>query len=462
VRLDDHASRRERALKVAIVGAGPSGLFAAEGLVDRLGTGVDVDVLDRLPTPYGLVRYGVAPDHPTIKSVVNALQAILEVSNVRFLGGIEVGTDLPITDLARCYDAIVYATGAPRTRCLGIPGETLKGSVSASDLVNWYNGHPDTIADFDLQAKSVAVLGAGNVALDLARILTRDYTELAQTDIPSPVLERLRHSAVHDVHLIARRGPEFAKFSSKELRELGKIDGIHRTVERGELAAALNGNFDRATAAKIALFDSWSTEPSRPHARNVHFRFSLRPVEIVGTTHVEGLILERTAVNDRGLGVGTGDFVSIPVQLVVAAVGYHGAALPDVPFDDRSGTVPNRLGRVCDAIDGPEIAGQYVTGWLKRGPVGVIGTNKVDSHETISALIDDCSQQERPPRESIDSVLDARGHPWIPYAGWQNIDRAEISRGAAEGRSRSKISDWRTLKHAAMNPGAAMSVEASG
>jgi ferredoxin/flavodoxin---NADP+ reductase len=445
-----------RALRVGVVGAGPSGLFAAEELLDQLGDGVQVDVIDRLPTPYGLVRYGVAPDHPTIKSVVSTLRGILESDRVRFVGGIKLGEDLAVSDLRRCYDAVIYATGAPRARSLGIPGEHLRGSVSASDLVNWYNGHPDAGASFELDAESVAVLGAGNVALDVGRILTRDYRDLAQTDMPVSVLDNLRRSNVKEVHLIARRGPEFAKYSSKELRELGKVESVDKIICPEDLAAPSPRDLDRAARANLAVFEGWRNESPRAGARKIHLRFSLRPVEIIGNGRVEQLILERTTVDESGQACGTAEFVAIKVQMVVRAVGYLGVGPSGVPFDEESGRVPNLLGRVVH-LDGVTAPGQYVTGWLKRGPSGVIGTNKVDARETVGALIDDCRDLPRPARQSLESVLQHAGRRWTTYGGWQNIDRAELARGRAEGRARSKIADWCELNDIAMNVRADMS-----
>jgi ferredoxin/flavodoxin---NADP+ reductase len=438
-----------RPLKIAVVGAGPSGLFAAGALVERLGDRVWVDVIDRLLTPYGLVRYGVAPDHPTIKSVVSALEVVLESGGVRFLGGVDFGRDIVVDDLRRCYDAVVYAAGAPQARRLCIPGEDLQGSVSATDLVNWYNGHPDAMGDFGIEAESVVVIGAGNVALDVGRILTRDYEDLAKTDMPDAVLARLRDNTVRNVHLVARRGAEFAKYSSKELRELGRVASVDRIVHADELPAPNARDVDRATKANLDLFDQWCEEAARPTARKVHLRFGLQPVKIVGDGRVEEVVFERTAVGENGTVMGTGEFTSIDAQVVVRAVGYLGVELAGVPFDERTGTVPNVAGRVVTP-GGGVVSGEYVTGWLKRGPSGVIGTNKVDAGETVAALIEDLDDLPRPERDPVESVLDGSGRQWVTYEGWQLIDRAEVARGQAQGRQRSKISDWRTLSGIAM------------
>jgi ferredoxin/flavodoxin---NADP+ reductase len=453
---ENAANESRPRLRIAVVGAGPSGLFAVEELLRVIGGGVLIDVIDRLPTPYGLVRYGVAPDHPTIKSVIGALEVILESEQVRFLGGIELGAHLRVDDLRRCYDAVVYAMGAPRARALQIPGEDLPGSISATDLVAWYNGHPDAQPDVDLDAESVAVLGAGNVALDVGRLLTRDYADLARTDMPPPVLSTLRRSRVTDVHLVGRRSPEFARYSSKELRELGKLSSVDKVVYPDELTLTSSHDLDRMTKANLAQLQGWSAEAPRAGARKVHLRFSLRPAAIIGDRRVEGLVLERTTVDECGNLVGTAEFTTLEVQMIVRAVGYLGAELSGVPFDCKRGTVPNVVGRVTDGQGGPVRVGEYVTGWLKRGPSGVIGTNKLDSHETIGALVDDAPHLPRGRREPLESVLEQADHRWTTYAGWQRIDRAEIARGEAEGRNRSKISDWQALIDVAAG-GSAMS-----
>lgn len=439
-------SERSGPFRVAIIGAGPAGLFAAEELVLNADVAVNVDLFDRLPVPYGLVRYGVAPDHPNIKSVVSALQTVLEHPNVRFLGGIEFGSTIGRSELRRCYDAIIYATGAPKDRSLGIPGEDLAGSISATEMVAWYNGHPDATEQLDFNAKTAIVLGAGNVALDVCRILTREYEGLAQTDMPQGVLRRLRRRGLRDVHLIARRAPEFVKFSSKELRELGALASVNRIVNLNDIVVSEDAVLTRAAASNLQIFRRWSEEPTdRSLAASIHLRFSLRPIEIVGNDHVEAVVFERTAIDQHGNIGGTGELVEIPTQLVIRAVGYRGIALPEVPFDEVKGIIPNDAGRVVDNGKRTIVQGEYVTGWLKRGPSGVIGTNKLDSRETVAAVKADLVANTAGRRESIDQVLESKGAQWSEYSGWKSIDAAELARGAAEGRTRSKIHDWPTL-----------------
>ena len=439
-------------LRVAVVGAGPAGLYAAEALVLEPGLGqVRVDVLDRLPAPYGLVRYGVAPDHPTIKSVVSSLAAILQEPAVRFLGNLAVGTDVHRSDLASCYDAVIYATGAPLDRRLGIPGEDLHGSVSATEFVAWYNGHPDAVADRALGATSVVVVGAGNVALDICRMLARPYADLAQTDVPSAVLTRFRANVARQVHLLARRGPEHARFSAKELRELGGVAGINVAVDPADLTCQDDSALDRRVTANLRLLREWSSRHGpADDARTVRFRFSCAPVEIVGSGRVEAVRVERTACDPvDGTTVGTGEFATIPAGLVVRAVGYRAAPVAGLPFDDALGIVSSTAGRV-HGTECSSGAGEYVAGWLKRGPTGVIGTNKADARETVQTMLGDLrSRRMRSSsgnRPALDDVLTARGLSVVPFAGWEAIDRAERALGASEGRLRSKIADWRTLR----------------
>jgi ferredoxin--NADP+ reductase len=395
-------------LNVAVVGSGPAGLYAAEALVKQaaalpLPVAVRVDVIDRLPTPYGLVRYGVAPDHKSIKSIAQYLRKVLESPDVRFVGGVHLGEDVTRDDLVAAYDAVIYATGAMRDRRLGIAGEDLPGSYAATDFVNWYCGHPDMdSATFTLDAESVAVIGVGNVAVDVARILARDPAELHTTDVPQPVLEALQASKVREVHMIGRRGPAYAKFTTKELRELAELPGVEVVVHAdeadltafdasGDSAALLES--DRRVRGNMVAIAKWAqgvpvaSAPSG-HERRLVVRFWLKPVEILGTERVSGIKLERTAIDASGAFAGTGEYETLDAQMVLRSVGYLSVPLPGVPFDERASVVPNALGRVLGA-DGSPLPGEYVAGWLKRGPTGVIGTNKSDAAETVRCLLED-------------------------------------------------------------------------
>ncbi len=390
-------------LQVGVVGSGPAGLYTAEALIKQAAAldppiSIRVDVLDRLPTPYGLVRYGVAPDHKSIKSIAEYLRNVLEHEGVSFIGGVHLGDDVTRDDLLAAYDAVVYATGAMRDRHLGIPGEDLPGSIAATDFVNWYCGHPDVDPSaFTLDAESVAVIGVGNVAVDVARILVRNPEELRETDVSQPVLEALMASKVREVHMIGRRGPAQAKFTTKELRELGELSGVDVVVGDGEAdlhAFDLTGDSarlaetDRHVRGNYAVISEWAGRSPAGSGRRLTVRFWLRPVEIQGGNGVEALVLERTRLDESGKLQGTGERETLDVQMVLRSVGYQSVPLAGVPFDERSSTVPNEAGRVLGP-DGQPLPGEYVAGWLKRGPTGVIGTNKSDAAETVRSLLAD-------------------------------------------------------------------------
>ena len=454
-------------LRVAVVGSGPAGLYTAEALIKQVaaragGPGVEVDVLDRLPTPYGLVRYGVAPDHTSIKSIAGYLQRVLEHPQVRFLGGVRFGTDVSREELLACYDAVVYATGAMRDRRLGVPGEDLPGSVAATDFVNWYCGHPDIDpAMFRLDAQAVAVIGVGNVAVDVARVLAKTAAELSHTDVPEPVLAALAASKVRDIHMIGRRGPAQAKFTTKELRELGELPGADIVVTPAEAdlaafdptgASARLAESDRHVRGNVAVIRDWAGRTPDGRPRRLSVRFWLKPVEIMGTERVTGLRLERTGLDESGRVVGTGEYEVLPVQMVLRSVGYQSVPLPGVPFDERSATVPNAEGRVLGP-EGTPRPGEYVAGWLKRGPTGVIGTNKSDAAQTVRTLLADLDggprsgAGTRPAR--LRDVLAARGLRPVSYEDWLGIEKRELELGAELSRGeRVKLCGWDALNAA--------------
>ncbi len=449
-------------LQVAVVGSGPAGIYTAEALIKQAAkldppAAVQVNVLDRLPTPYGLVRYGVAPDHPSIRSIADYLRTVLEHSDVRFLGGVHLGDDVTREDLLASYDAVVYATGAMRDRRMGIPGEDLPGSYAATDFVNWYCGHPDSdVGAFTLDAESVAVVGVGNVAVDVARILARDPAELRRTDIPQSVLEALMASKVREVHMIGRRGPAQAKFTTKELRELGELSGVDIVVQPDEIdldrfdptgqSAQLAEN-DRRVRGNLAVIQDWAGRaPGAGAERKLTVRFWLRPVEIDGTERVSGLTVERTRLDEQGKFTGTGEFETIPAQLVFRSVGYQSVPLPGVPFDERSYTVPNADGRVLGRRGAP-LPREYVAGWLKRGPTGVVGTNKSDAAGTVRSLLADLAgdggaASRRQSRDEFVAELAGRGVRPVSYADWLRVEQAEAELGSSLGRGeRVKIGD---------------------
>ncbi|WP_308250710.1 FAD-dependent oxidoreductase [Nonomuraea rhizosphaerae] len=414
-------------LRVAVIGSGPAGIYTAEALVKQAREPVGIDVIERLPTPYGLVRYGVAPDHTSIKSIANYLRKVLELPEVRFLGGVTLGDHLSVEDLLGAYDAVVYATGAMVDRRLGIPGEDLPGSVAATDFVNWYCGHPDVSPDaFTLDSPEVAVIGVGNVAVDVVRVLAKTADELSSTDVPHDVLERLGDSQVKAIHMIGRRGPEHAKFTLKELRELGELANADVCV-RDDEAVVLGGDFPRQIRGNIDVLQSWAARGPVGRPRRLDVRFWLRPVEILGTDRVEGLRLERTRLSEEGRVVGTGEFETLPVGMVLRSVGYQSVPLPGVPFSERSMTVPNEAGRVRER--------EYVAGWLKRGPTGVIGTNKSDAAETVRTLLSDLEGHERiGSAEAVDALFTRRGVRPITYEEWLAIEAAEGDLAKSLGR----------------------------
>ncbi|MGW7041262.1 FAD-dependent oxidoreductase [Streptomyces avermitilis] len=441
-------------LHVAVVGSGPSGVYTAQGLVQQ-DSGVCVDVLDRLPCPYGLVRYGVAPDHEKIKSLQNNLRTVLEHERVRFLGSVRIGPDgVPATRLRELYHAVVYCVGAATDRHLGIPGEELPGSWSATEFVSWYSAHPDSVADsFVRGARSAVVIGVGNVAVDVTRILARGPSELSPTDMPQAALTALAASRVTDIHMVGRRGPSQARFTTKELRELGALPDTDVVVDQRELALdpayADPSELPAAQRRNVEVLRAWAEAPPKGGPRRIRPRFFLRPVELLDDGgHVGAVRFERTAPDGCGGVAGTGQYEDIEAQLVLRSVGYRGVPLEGLPFDAEQGTVPHLAGRVLR--DGAVSPGEYVAGWIKRGPTGVIGTNRPCAKETVTSLLADAPVLVR--REVPDdpmAVLRAEGLRPVEWAGWQAIERAEAELGASLGRNVVKLPDWAALRAAA-------------
>jgi len=429
-------------LRVAVVGSGPAGLYAAEALIKQTDGAAQVDVLDRLPTPYGLVRYGVAPDHKSIKAIARYLQKVLEHPSVRFFGGVELGRDVTREDLLACYDAVIYSTGAMVDRHLGIPGEDLPGSIAATDFVNWYCGHPDAADhDFDLSVEEVAVIGVGNVAVDVVRILAKTAEELRDTDIPENVIEALSASKVRKIHLIGRRGPAQAKFTTKEARELGELGNATIHIRPADMdldaASAAEAEADRHIRGNLKAMHPWTAEPAGERPRHIDLRFWLAPAEIIGTGRVEGLRLERTTLSEAGRVLGTGEYETLPVGMVLRSVGYQSVPLAGVPFDVRSSTIPHEHGRVTGGTR------EYVAGWIKRGPSGVVGTNKSDAAETVTTLLADLSGRATEPGQGIETLLEARGLQVVTYADWLKLDATEIALAAELDRGeRVKLGRW--------------------
>ncbi|WP_406491437.1 FAD-dependent oxidoreductase [Streptomyces sp. NBC_01604] len=442
-------------LHVAVVGSGPSGCYAAQSLVQQ-DAQVRVDVLDRLPCPYGLVRYGVAPDHEKIKSLQNNLRTVLEHERVRFLGGIQIGPQgVSAARLRELYHAVVYCVGAATDRHLGIPGEDLPGSWSATEFVSWYSAHPDSAADgFVVGARSAVVIGVGNVAVDVTRMLARGLAELSPTDMPQTALTALAASQVSQIHMVGRRGPSQARFTTKELRELGALPGTEVAVDPAELAldpAYVDpSGLPAAQRRNVEVLRGWAQTPAGdPAPHRIRLRFFLRPVELLADGGRVGAVrFERTAPDGHGGVAGTGVFEEIEAQLVLRSVGYRGVPLEGLPFDTASGTVPNLAGRVLR--EGVVAPGEYVAGWIKRGPTGVIGTNRPCAKETVTSLLADAPAlvHKDLPEDPL-TALRADGIRPVQWAGWQAIERAEAELGASLGRGVVKLPDWESLLAAA-------------
>jgi ferredoxin--NADP+ reductase len=450
-----------RPLRVAIVGAGPAGIYAAD-ILSKTDLDVSIDLFERLPAPFGLVRYGVAPDHPRIKGIITALHRVLEQGHVRLLANVDYGVDLKLDDLRQFYDAVIFSTGAIRDAALPLPGIDLEGSYGAADFVSWYDGHPDVPRTWPLDAKEVAVLGAGNVALDVARILAKHADDLLPTEIPANVYDILSSSPVTDVHVFARRGPAQVKFSPLELRELGHVPDVDVVVypedfdfDEGSMAAVEASN---QTKQVVKTLTDWTlVEPSTQKAsRRIHLHFLHAPAEIVGEDGaVTGLRTERTALQGDGSVKGTGEHHDWPVQAVYRAVGYFGSPLAEIPFDELKGVISNREGRVVD-MDGDHLPGVYTTGWIKRGPVGLIGHTKSDASETVRHLVEDVTgvgeggdvttgdvaggrtAPHAEPQAVLDFLAD-RGVEVVEWSDFSLLDAHEKALGEPHGRERIKV-----------------------
>jgi len=452
--VDTAIGTSSRPLRVAIVGAGPSGFYAAGALLQQKEYQVSVDIFERLPAPYGLVRYGVAPDHQKIKSVTKVYDRTIQDPRVRYFGNVEVGRDLSAQELQLHYDAVIYAVGALADRRLGIPGEEMENVHSATEFVAWYNGHPDfTDREFDLGQEVVAVVGVGNVAMDVARILARSVEELATTDIADYALEALRHSRVRAIHIIARRGPAQAKFTNPEIKELGELSTADVIVKPEDLEldpASAEAVAQDATAARnLETLRQLAQRGPTGKPRQIHFHFLRSPKEILGQDgRVASLRLEVNELRPTESGYiqahGTGRFETLDVGLVMRAIGYRSVPIPGVPFDERRGRIPNDRGRVLDGPQGQVVSGLYVVGWAKRGPTGVIGTNKPDAVETVQLLLEDVphltpASVDRADPQAVVALLEERGVRFITYQEWKIIDQLEIERGKAQGRPRVKF-----------------------
>ena len=434
----------DRQLRLAVVGSGPAGFYAAGALLSA-DPRAEVDMIERLPTPWGLVRLGVAPDHPKLKTVSRAFEKIADQPGFRFLGNVEVGRDLAPEDLTRLYDAVIYAVGAQSDRRLGIPGEDLPGSWPATEFVAWYNGHPDfQDLSFDLDVERAVVIGVGNVALDVARMLALTREELAPTDATDAAIEAIASASLKEIVIVGRRGPAQAAFTTPELQEMGELAGADVFVDPADLEAAEPK--DTNSERNLAVLHELAAKEPQGKPRRVVFKFFESPLAILGNDRVEGIELVRNVLDENERAVATDETETLECGLVFRSVGYRGVELPGVAFDDRTGTIANEGGRVGDGV--------YCAGWIKRGPTGVIGTNKKDATETVELLLADAASGRLQPKPeataaAVDALLAERGVRVVEYAGWTAIDEAERAAGEPSGRPRVKLCSWDELLAAA-------------
>jgi len=435
----------ERPVRVAVVGAGPAGFFTAEALLRAESPLFDVDVFERLPTPFGLVRAGVAPDHQKIKAVTKTFERTAAHQRFRFLGNVEVGRDVSAEELRAHYDQVVYAIGSSSDRRLGIPGEELRGCHAATAFVGWYNAHPDfRDFPFDLGAERAVVVGVGNVAMDISRVLLKDPAELAKTDIARHAVEALRTSRVREVVLLARRGPAHAAFDPRELSDIASVPGLGIELDLAQVEADARdpSGLDARQQKNLELMLGLARGPREPRERRLRLEFNASPIALLGEARVERVRVERNAAvqepGGRVVARGTGQTFDLAAGLVFRSIGYLGLPLPGVPFDAKAGVIPNLEGRVTDA------PGTYSVGWIRRGPLGVIGTNKADGQLVAEHMREDVARlPARDPslvsHAAIDRVLSERGVAVTTYADWLHIDRVEVSEGRASGKLREKL-----------------------
>lgn len=462
-------------MRVAIVGAGPAGIYAADLLIKaERQFEVEIDLFEQLPAPYGLVRYGVAPDHPRIKGIITALRDVLDrgrpggggidagdadsgaapSGTVRYFGNVRYGQDITLEDLKRHYHAVIFATGAIRDASLDIPGIDAEASYGAADFVSWFDGHPDVPREWPLDARRVGVVGNGNVALDVSRMLIKHAEDLLPTEVPDNVYRVLEQNPIEELHLFGRRGPLYVKFTPLELRELGEVRDVDMVLDERDFAfddpheESLLRNKQVIVVSRI--MNKWREDQRAREAgeleassRRLHLHFWSKPVEVLRDEQgrVSGIRIERTEPDGNGGIVDTGEFEVVPVQSLYRAVGYFGSPLDEIPFDEQRGVIPNEQGRVIGA-DGSHVRGVYATGWIKRGPVGLIGHTKSDAMETIECLLEDAAswwQPEHLEAEAVPELLESRRVPYTTIEGWHRLDEHEVSLGEAEGRTRIKV-----------------------
>jgi ferredoxin--NADP+ reductase len=442
-----------RPLRVAIVGSGPAGFFAADALLKQKDVSVHVDMYERLPTPYGLVRGGVAPDHQKIKSIVSVYEQSAQRVNFRFMGNVELGRDITVETLRQHYDQIVYATGSEASRRLGVPGEGLWRCTPAAVFVGWYNGHPDyRPAPIDLNVRSVAIIGNGNVAIDVARILAKTPKELESTDIASHALAALSKSTVENIYIIGRRGPVQSAFTPSEMKELGELEAADPVVDPAVLvldaaSEATLAGAGKQTVRNMALMTEYSQRQPRPGARRVHFRYFRSPVEILGDDDgmVCGIRLVKNAIGDNGRVTSLDEHEELDVQMVVPAIGYLATPTPGVPFDKKRAVIANVNGRVA-IEDGQVVVNEYVVGWARSGAQGLLGSHRGASAAVVDLMFEDLASGGVEPRElpaltATTALLRKRGVEVVSFDDWKVLDEIESRRGVRRGAPRDKVTD---------------------
>ncbi|MDY6049212.1 MAG: FAD-dependent oxidoreductase [Corynebacterium sp.] len=447
-------------MRVAVIGSGPAGIYASD-ILTKTGENVSIDIFEKMPAPFGLIRYGVAPDHPRIKGIIASLHAVMNKPEIHLIGNVEIGTDITVDELRDYYDAIIFATGAVGDRDMGIPGEDLPESYGAGAFVGFYDGNPDFTRTWNLTARDIAVVGVGNVALDISRMLAKTADELHVTEIPDNVYDNLNVSAAQTIHVFGRRGPAQAKFSPLELKELSYSPNVRVIVDPEDIdydAASEEARRGSKTVDLVAqTIEEYALAEPKDAPHTVHIHFFEAPVSINadGEGHVESITMARQEFDGNGGVRPTGETRTYPVQAVYRAVGYRSDAISGVPFDEATAVIPNDGGHVLTAADGEIIPGLYATGWIKRGPVGLIGNTKSDAKQTIGMLLEDyaagkLTAPQHPDRADVLALLTEKGIGYTDWEGWHNLDAAEKAAGVAEGRERKKIVEWDDMVKASL------------
>ncbi len=448
-------------LSVAIVGSGPSGFYSTEALI-KSGINVEIDLIDRLPAPYGLVRSGVAPDHPKLKQAIEVYKKIAQSNEFNFVGNVTVGRDIEAEELQRTHHAVIYTCGAETDRKLGIPGEELAGSHTATEFVGWYNGHPDyRNLNFDLSHETAVVIGQGNVAADVARILAKSVDELKHTDIAQHALDALASSQVRKIYVVGRRGPAQAKFTSKELKEFLEIENCRPYIDPVELELnstslqELDAKEGRGNKRNIEIFRKFAESEDTGKQRTCISTFLKSPIRLQGVDRLQKVVFEENDLSGelfKQSAKGTGRTMELECGLLFRSIGYNGVPVPGVPFNDRWGTIPNRAGRITSEQEGAVLPGLYTAGWIKRGPSGIIGTNRACAVESVNALLEDVDQlvaEDKPGRNGLYAILERNGVQHINFAQWEKIDAAEIAAGSPKGKPREKFTYYNEMLAAA-------------